>query len=138
MKVHTTNYYNTFIEVAEDCPTPIGEIPPIKGDKKTVANIQFDFLFEHPYQYTSDTILFTVFSIRKKLLESDLEAERQHFFSKGQPCFRASPLTKRYGWGVHADSYGKIAIYGAETESYQKFIADPSLKKVKAMRSKRA
>jgi hypothetical protein len=41
MKQHTTNYQNTFIEVAADCPVGKAEIPPIKGTTPTVANIQF-------------------------------------------------------------------------------------------------
>ncbi len=28
----------------------------------------------------------------------------QTFFSKGQPCLRASDLGKKYGWGIHSDS----------------------------------
>lgn len=135
--MHTTNYYNTFIEIAEDCPTQKGEMPPIKGDKKTVANLQFDHLYEHPYEYTSDELLFKVFAIRKEFSKGELAEQRDHYFSKGQPCFRASPLTKRYGWGIHSNAEGKIAIYGAETKAYQEFIADDSLKKAKAMRSKR-
>ena len=135
--MHSTNYYNIFIEIAEDCPVPQGEMPPLKGEKKTVANLQFDMLYEHPYEFTSDEVLFGVFAIRKAFVKGELEEQRAHYFSKGQPCFRASPLTKRYGWGVHSDENGKIAIYGAETEAYQKFLADDSIKKVKAMRSKR-
>jgi hypothetical protein len=34
----TTNYYNTFIEVAEDCPIKTGEAPPQKVKEKTVAH----------------------------------------------------------------------------------------------------
>ena len=30
MKIHTTNYKNTFIEIAEDCPVSSGQIPPTK------------------------------------------------------------------------------------------------------------
>jgi len=137
MKIHTTNYKNTFIEIAEDCPTVKGEMPPVKEDKKSIANLQFEMLFENPYEYSSDEIFFSVFAIRKELLEGDMEGERQNFFSKGQPCFRASPLTKRYGWGIHNNEDGKIAIYGAETKEYKKFVADSSLKKVMAMRTKR-
>ncbi len=138
MKTHSTNYIDTFIEIAEDCPVSSAEIPPLKGDKKSVANLQFDLLCENPYQYTSDDVFFTVLSIRKELRKDDMEEERKIFFSKGQPCFRASPLTKRYGWGVHSDKDGRVAIYGAETEEYKKFVADQSIKKLKAMRSKRA
>lgn len=135
--MHTTNYFDTFIEIAEDSKHLQGEMPPIKGEKRTVANLQFDMLYEQPYTYTSDEVLFGVFAQRKGFTESDLESEREHYFSKGQPCFRASPLTKSYGWGIHCNAEGKIAMYGAETQEYQTFLADDSVKKVKAMRSKR-
>lgn len=134
----TTNYYNTFIEIAEDCPTTIGESPPVKGTQKSIANLQFEMLHDHPYEFSSDDILFTVFAIRKEIPKEALEAQRAIFFSKGQPCFRASPLTKRYGWGIHSNEAGKIAMYGVESEEYQKFVADESIIKTKAMRSKRA
>lgn len=135
--MHSTNYYNTFIEIAEDSPVSQGEMPPIRGEKKTVANLQFDMLYENPYKYTSDEVLFGVFAIRKEFSQGELDEEREHYFSKGQPCFRASPLTKTYGWGIHSNEEGKIAMYGAETAEYQKYLADDSVKKVKAMRSKR-
>ncbi len=71
-------------------------------------------------------------------LEEIQEEQRQIFFSKGQPCFRASPLTKRYGWGVHANAEGKIAIFGVDSAEYQALLIDDSVTKKKAMRSKRA
>lgn len=135
--MHTTNYTNAFIVIAEDCKVLEGVMPPIKGEKKTVANLQFEMIYEHPYQYTSDEVLFGVFAMRKGFEEGELNEERKHYFSKGQPCFRASPLTKSYGWGVHFDEHSKVAIYGAETEKYKKMIADNTVKKYKAMRSKR-
>lgn len=135
--MHTTNYYNTFIEIAEDCPVDQGEMPPIKGEKRTVANFQFDLLYDNPYKYTSDEILFSVYANRKEIAKRDWEEEKAIYFSKGQPCFRASPLTKRYGWGIHSNEEGKIAMYGAETKMYQQLLGDNSIKKVKAMRSKR-
>lgn len=135
--MHSTNYFNTFIEIAEDCPIQSGEMPPQKGDKKTVANLQFDMLYEHPYVHNSDDVLFSVFAQRKEFVKEELPEQREHYFSKGQPCFRASPLTKRYGWGIHSDANGKIAMYSADSKEYKKMVADPSIKKVKAMRSKR-
>lgn len=137
MKTHTTNYINTFILIADDCPARAGEMPPLKEDKRTVANIQFDILNKSPYAYTSDDILFQVFADKNDLTKSELKKGREEFFSKGQPCFRASPLTKRYGWGVHSNEYGKIAIYGCETAEYKKFSGDKNLSIVKAMKSAR-
>ncbi|MFC6998513.1 DUF6157 family protein [Rufibacter roseus] len=133
----TTNYTNTFIAVAEDCPVVAAEVPPQKGSDKTVANLQFEMLHAQPYQYTSDEVLFQVFAIKNDLSPDELETERQKFFSKGQACFRASPLTKRYGWGVHHREDGKMALYAVESAEYQKLAEDKNLKNVKAMRSKR-
>ncbi|MBL0359410.1 MAG: hypothetical protein IPP72_22245 [Chitinophagaceae bacterium] len=135
MKVHSTNYADTFIEIADDCPATSGEIPPTKAGIKTVANIQFDIVSKNPYKYTSDDILFQVFADRNGLTKSEYKEAREQFFSKGQPCFRASPLTKRYGWGVHNDKDGKMAIFGAESVEYKKLSKDKTLKVVKAMKS---
>lgn len=138
MKVHTTNYFSTFIEVAEDCPVTQGEIPPQKGDEKTLANLQYEMISKQPYQFTSDEVLFHCFATKKEVTENEMEAERAAYFSKGQPCFRSSPLTKRYGWGVHSNTDGKVAIFGVETKEYQQLTNDKTLKTVKAMRSKKA
>jgi len=135
MKLHTTNYTNTFIEIADDCPISNGEIPPQKGEAKTVANIQFEMISKNPYIFTSDDILFQVFADKKDLTKSEYKEAREQFFSKGQPCFRASPLTKRYGWGVHYDKDGKMAIYGADSVEYKKLSKDKNLKVIKAMKS---
>ncbi len=135
MKVHTTNYENTFIEVAEDCPAIVGEIPKMKGDTKTVAAIQFEIIRKNPYKFTSDDVLFQVFADKNDLTKLEHAAAREQFFSKGQACLRASPLTKRYGWGIHNNKEGKIALYGVETPEYQKFLKDENLKVVKAMRT---
>jgi len=137
-KTHTTNYFNTFIEVAEDSPAAKGEMPPVKGDNKTAANIQFDMLIDQPYKHTSDDVLFQVHADKNKIGAKARKEEREKFFSKGQPCFRASPLTKRYGWGAHFDEEGKMALYALESAQYKKLAADKKLQHVKAMRSKKA
>lgn len=137
MKVHTTNYENTFIEVAEDCPAVSGEIPKQKGDAKTVASILFEMISQNPYQYSSDDVFFQVFADKNDLTKSEYEEARKKFFSKGQACLRASPLTKRYGWGIHNNEKGKIALFGRETKQYEEFSKDKNLKVVKAMRNSR-
>ena len=136
MKIHSTNYFDTFIEVAEDIKAECGTKPPSK-DKKTVAEMQYELIAENPYQYTSDDVFFQVFADRNDLSKTEHPQARAMFFSKGQPCFRVSPLTKTYGFGIHSNSEGKIALYGMETEKYQQFVADAHIKKVKAMKSSR-
>lgn len=128
MKRHSTNYFNTFIRVADDCPVVRAGIPPDRIPK-SAARKAYDLLQAHPYQYTSDDIIF--------LLNGQGKI-KEEFFSKGQPCFRVSALTKRYGWGVHSDEDGKIAIYARESPEYAKLVADPALKVITAARNKRS
>jgi hypothetical protein len=133
----TTNYYNTFIEVAEDCPVSAGEIPPQKGEEKTVARHQFEILRDNPYTFTSDEILFAVHAQRNNVSRSEMETARDAFFAKSQACFRSSPLPKRYGWGIHFDSDGKMALFAKDSTEYTSFVNNSSVTKLKAMRSKR-
>ncbi|MBA3662556.1 MAG: hypothetical protein H0W64_12615 [Gammaproteobacteria bacterium] len=92
-------------------------------------------LHKHPYKYTSDDLFFQVYADKNDLTKAEYKQAREQFFSKGQPCFRVSPLTKTYGFGVHSDRNGKIALYGMETEEYQKILTNSKIKKLKAMRS---
>ena len=136
MKTHTTNYTDTFIEVAADTKAEMGTKPPSK-DKKTVAEMQYELIAKNPYGYTSDDILFQVFADRNDLTKNEYKEAREQFFSKGQACLRASPLTKTYGFGIHNDKNGKIALFGMESKEYQDFLKDSKIKKVKAMKSSR-
>lgn len=88
-KVHTTDYFDTFIEVGEDCPLQAAG------------------------------------------------AAREAFFSKGQPCLRSSPLAKRYGFGIHCDAEGRVALVPLGSAEYRAFLEDKGVKKIKAMRSGR-
>jgi len=135
MKIHTANYQNVFIEIAEDSSAMKGEVPPMKNSGKTAANIQFEMLNGNPYKFTSDDVLFRVFVNKNNISETEYVKVFEQFFSKGQPCFRASPLTKQYGWGIHSNEEGKIAIYGCETEDYKKLSTDNTLKVIKAMKT---
>ena len=134
--MHSTNYANAFIEVADDCKTDMGTVPPEKREK-TVARMQLDMLFNNPYRYTSDEVLFTIYAERNGIADTEREAGWQAFFSKGQACLRSSPLGKTYGWGIHFDDEARIAIYARGTEAYDQLKDDPSLKHLKAMRSSR-
>lgn len=137
MKTHSTNYFNTLIEPSEDCKRLKSEVPKMKNDKKTQAVLQFDFLANAPYQLTSDDCLFEVFATQSDLTESEKTAARNQFFSKGQACFRCSPLVKNYGWAIHANAEGKIALIPRESDAYFALQADENIEKVKGMRNAR-
>lgn len=113
----TTNYVETFIAVAEDSRTATATVPPA-GERPTVARLTWEVLAAvPPYTLTSDDVLFAVHAARKALAESDLAAAREEFFSRPQPCLRASPLTKSYGWGIHSDADGRVALCGVDLRS---------------------
>src|SRR5690606_2972002 len=128
-----------FIVVAEDFPAIAGAVPALKRDgTKQIANAQFDMLRESPYRFTSDGVLFKVYADRNGVRQADLEQASSAFFATGQACLRSSPLPKRYGWGIHHNEEGKVALYGMETDEYRQFVEQPGLKVVNAMRSKRS
>ena len=132
------NYYNTFIEVAEDCPVAAAAVPAPKGAKRTLPVLQYAMVADHPYTYTQDDVLFETYAEHKGIPAADRPAEREKFFAQDQPCLRTSPLAKRYGWGIHCDANGKIALIARESQAYRQLADDPRLKHLKAMRSKRA
>ena len=139
---HTTNCFDTFIQVAEDCPARTGEEPPPRAGNPTVAGLQYEMIARAPYKFTSDDVIFATSAPGRQLGAKATQKERglarEQFFSKGQACMRASGLGKRFGWGVHADAEGRIAIYAVGSKCYQALAKDPGLKQVRAMRTKRA
>lgn len=134
--MHSTNYTNTFIEVADDCKAAEG-LPPPERAAITVARLQYELIQANPYQYTSDDLLFTIYATRNGIGEAERAYRRAEFFSKGQPCLRSSPLAKTYGWGIHYDGESKIALYARGSAEYARLESDSSLQHLKAMRSAR-
>jgi Family of unknown function (DUF6157) len=139
--LHTTNCFNTFIRVTEDCPARTGVEPQLRGGNPTVATLQYHMLADAPYKYTSDDVAFATSApgrvLAAKATKKERVLAREAFFSRGQACMRASPLGKRFGWGVHADAQGRIAIYAVDGKRYQALAGDPDITQVRAMRSKR-
>jgi hypothetical protein len=130
----STNYFDTFITVSADCPPATGTEP---ASATSVAGLQYRLLRDGPYILSSDDLLFEVYAYRNGIVERDREKARGAFFSKPQACLRASPLVKRFGWGLHHDEAGRLAVYGVETEEYRKLVARADLKVVPGMRSRR-
>ncbi|MCD1259997.1 hypothetical protein B5M42_014360 [Paenibacillus athensensis] len=138
------NYYNTFITVAADCPSETGIAPPDKKTGKTKPGIEFELAADAPYAYTQEELLYAVYVRHKDIPAEELAARdaeiRAAFFAKPQPCLRASMLAKKYGWGIHFDERGKLALVAVESPAYREFLEGqrPEVKLVPAMRNKRA
>lgn len=135
------DYFNTFIRVATDCPVTHG-VEPRRANRVTVAIRQFALLHGHPYELTSEDVLFESSKVRQDLGESAsaaaVAAARAAFFSRPVACMRASPLPKRFGWGLHLDEQGRIALVALGTEEYKRLAGDPALVQVAAFRTSRA
>lgn len=136
MAAHTTNYVDTFIEVAEDCPAEAAQEPP-SGERPTIAALHYALIAEEPFGRTSDDVIFATHALRHGIALDDADA-RERLFAKGQPCLRSSPLGKRYGWGIRSDAEGRVALVPRESEEYARLAADPAIAHTRAMRSRRA
>lgn len=125
--MHTTIYRNTLITPAPDCPVSEGTIPEKPG---TIATVQHALLAK-PYAMTSDDLLHETHRARGG------DKSREEFFAKPQACLRASPLVKQFGWSVHHNSEGRIALLDPQGADYRRLLDDPAVKKTPGMRSKR-
>ncbi len=135
-------YTNTFIQIPPDSPAISAIVPEVKGESKTVPVLEFELLSSHPYTFTNEELIFEVHVRRLGLSEADVRERRQELwdalFSKPHACMRASSLTKRYGWGVHYDERGKMALVALGSDGYERLARDADgLKLLVAMRSKR-
>jgi hypothetical protein len=131
------NYYDTLIEVADDCPATEAQVPQARGAKKTKAVVEHELLAKHPYTYTEEDIAFQVYAVLHDIPEAIWPTERKKFLSKGHPHLRVSPLAKRHGWGIHNNAEGKIALIAVESPEYKQLLNDPRTTKIKAFRSSR-
>jgi len=132
------NYYNTLIEIAEDSPATKAEVPKPKGGKKTKPVIEYEMIANHPYKYTEEDIAFETYAVLHNIPKALWPKERQTFLSKGHPHLRVSALAKRYGWGIHNNAEGKVALIAVNSLKYKKLMKDPRTTKIKAFRSESA
>ncbi|MEV5410079.1 DUF6157 family protein [Thermopolyspora sp. NPDC052614] len=135
-------YYKTLIAVADDCPVDAAVVPVARGGRKTVAVLQYEMLDGRPYRLTQEDVQFLSWVRRRPdaddLREDELAALREEFFSKSQACLRASPLPKKYGFGLLFDGGGRVALCPVESEEYRRIVrGGAGYEVVKAMRSSR-
>jgi hypothetical protein len=132
------NYYDTLIEVAEDCPVTEAQTPQAaRGAKQSKTVVEYELLAKRPYKYTEEDIAFETYAVLHDIPKAIWPRERKKFLSKGHPHLRVSALAKRYGWGIHNNAEGKIALVAVESPLYKQMLNDPRITKLKAFRSSR-
>jgi hypothetical protein len=137
------NYYDTFIQVAPDCPAREAVVPTGKRETKSVPQIEYELLSGSPYTFTQEEVLFAVHVERQVIGKSELKSRRAalwaEFFGKPRACLRASMLPKKYGWGLHFDSEGRVALVAMESEEYRALVGGQGgVTVLTALRNKRA
>ncbi|MEP9409382.1 DUF6157 family protein [Peribacillus frigoritolerans] len=131
------SYKNTLITISEDSKVSSAQVPVIKNEKPTIAYIEHDLIKNNPYKFTQEDVQFKTYLIKNQMEAKNAAELREQFFSKSKACFRASPLVKNYGWGIHYNNQGKIAIYDVNSEMYNQLLKQDDITKLKGMRSKR-
>ncbi|KWX71357.1 DUF6157 family protein [Paenibacillus jilunlii] len=137
------SYTDTFIRVAVDCPAETGVVPVSVRPHPPVHVIQYELLSGAPYAYTHEELLYEVHVRHKEISEQERAERRKEIwttlFSKSHPCLRASMLPKKYGWGIHYNAEGKIAIYGKESPEYDHYTSGSAdgVKLLNAMRNRK-
>lgn len=133
MTMHTTNYHSTFITIAPDSAAQTGAVPP---KPETIAGRQYALLRNNPYVLTSDDLLYHVHVMKNGLPDTD--ETRAEYFSTPKACLRTSPLAKQFGWGIHHNADGHLAIFAVGSADYARLADDPGIKTSPAVRNKRA
>lgn len=133
-------YAATFIAVAEDCPAAMGQVPPVSPNGPSVAAVQYEVLHDQPYQLTQEDVLFEA-EVQRRWTPNELAPRRDElreaFSEHRRQCLRASPLVQRYGWGLHFDEDGRIALVARESQAYADFAAGQGVTVLSALRSRR-
>ena len=136
------SYVNTFIAAAFDTTAKAGTVPPGRGAKKSIAQLEYELISGKPYTFTQEEVQFGVHVLRQGIPSTELKAKRtkpwSEFFSKPMACMRTSTLPKSYGWELHFDSEGKVALVAIESPEYKRLLKNAAIKQVSAMRHKRA
>ena len=113
-------------------------MPRAKAGKRTKPVLEYELLAAHPYEYTEADVAFETYARLHGIPVEERAKARDGFTSKGHPRLRVSALAKRYGWGIHVNAEGKVALVAVESPDYQRLLRDPHVRKVKAFRSRRA
>ncbi len=135
------NYINTFIAASPDTKAKVGSVPPAHAGKRSIAQIEYELIAPHPYKQTQEEVQFAVHIERTGIMPLQRQAKRNElwsaFFSKPMACMRTSPLAKSYGWGLHFNEKGEVALVPIGSAQYQQLLNNSAIEQTRAMRSKR-
>ena len=116
--MESVDYTSTFITVAPDTRAVAG----VEPTGETIAAATFSLIASAPYTLRSSDVIFRVWASRHDVDPSSPD-EWAAFYSRSHACLRSSDLGKRYGWGIHADADGRLAVYAVGSAAYEALAA---------------
>ena len=116
--MESVDYTSTFIAVAPDTSAVAG-VEPLGS---SIAASTFALIASEPYSLRSSDVIFRVWASRHDV-SIDSTDEWAAFYAKPHACLRSSDLGKRYGWGIHADADGRLAVYAVGSTEYEALAA---------------
>jgi hypothetical protein len=111
--MENVDYTDTFITVAPDTSAVAG----VEPSGTTIAAATFALVASAPYTLRSSDVIFRVWAARHDV-DASSPSEWATFYSTPHACLRSSDLGKRYGWGIHADADGRLAVYAVGSAEY--------------------
>lgn len=115
----------------------ISQVEPPENAKPTITRLQFEMVMEAPYEFTAEDMIFAASGAGQAVADLPDEEHSEAtaaYFAKPQAFLRTSPLPKQYGWGIHHDEQGRVALFAVGSPVYRDFAADPELKQIKALK----
>ncbi|CAH1531384.1 hypothetical protein P5868_004794 [Vibrio parahaemolyticus] len=92
--------------ISEDATSRVHVIPPNNG---RIPRISYDVLSENPYVFTEEEFYHEVHVVRRQREDLNLATYN----------IRKSELLQQFGWGIHRNSEGKLALIPAESAKYK-------------------
>jgi len=119
IKEHRRTKQEELIEVAEDYVEKFSEEPP-DVVPKTITRLEYELLITNPYKFTEREFFYEVHVVHRK--RADLKIETYQI--------KRSPLVKSFGWGIHRNQEGKLALVPLESDRYKEL--QESIKRTKS------
>lgn len=113
------------ILVAEDTQAIKAQEPPNSRIPKTIVRIAYEVLSEEDYKYSEAEYHYEVHVKRRE--KEDLKIHNYNI--------KRSPLLQKYGWGIHRNTEGKLALVAMESERYSEL--KKTIKNTKSFRRKK-
>ena len=113
------------IEVAEDYQVKYAQEPP-NGNPKTIPRIEYELLIANPYKFTERELFYEVHVVHRNRPHLKIDSYN----------IKRSLLVQSFGWGLHRNSEGKLALVALECDRYKEL--QGSIKRTKSYRKNKA